>query len=105
MTLCAVSRKIKVGFPLFPYFYFGKNLVCAVLRTLNAVRKASSVYAEPCQSGHERRVGAYVDSRCTAFYDNDLFGHKINIALVIPANRTGKDDPIAFPVADALVLI
>jgi hypothetical protein len=37
------------------------------------------------------------------FAQLDLFGHAIDMALVVPADGAGEDDPVAFPVSDAMV--
>jgi hypothetical protein len=44
-----------------------------------------------------------VDGVTIAFPHNHFFGHTVDAALIITANRAGEYDPIAFSMADAVV--
>jgi hypothetical protein len=44
-----------------------------------------------------------VDGVAVAFLHDHFFGHTVDAALVITANRAGENNPIAFLMADAVV--
>lgn len=48
-------------------------------------------------------MSADVYGPCLALMHHNFFGDAVDIALVILANRTSEDNPVTFPVADALV--
>jgi hypothetical protein len=61
------------------------------------------ISAELLNRADHWRMGANVDGIAIAFPHGHLLGHAVDLALVVPANRAGEDDPIAFLVADTMV--
>lgn len=62
------------------------------------------VCAEKTGNGSDFQVRTCMDGVCSASFHDYLFGHTVDPAFVLPANRAVKNDPIAFLVANAFVL-